>query len=223
MNTSIADVENGRIQDVLREANRLWRRRSVRGVDRAELLDELEAELAGAQRDGHGLNMVLGDDASQTVRQLADERRLSGRALRLGLVVPASFVGMVAGLAVVLLLVFGGFSNRWSFDPGPFVLPLYASAGLLAYLCALLCVWFVGEVARCTPSSGGSSWKRRRYRSCVVEKLQHQFDRLWGSNRSRFRRAWRNCRPCPVSVSSIVVRPLANRRAHQRSLSSRLP
>jgi hypothetical protein len=143
MNTSIADVENGRIQDVLREANRLWRRRSVRGVDRAELLDELEAELAGAQRDGHGLNMVLGDDASQTVRQLADERRLSGRALRLGLVVPASFVGMVAGLAVVLLLVFGGFSNRWSFDPGPFVLPLYASAGLLAYLCALLCVWFV--------------------------------------------------------------------------------
>ncbi len=141
MNTSLADVENSKIQAVLREANRLWRRRSVRGVDRAELLDELEAELAGAHRDGHGLTMVLGDDRSQTLRQWADERKVSGRALRLGLVVPASFVGIVAGLAVVLLIVFAGFSNRWSFDPGPFVLPLYASAGLLAYLCALLCVW----------------------------------------------------------------------------------
>lgn len=142
MNTSIADVENSRIRDALGEANRLWRRRNVRRVDRAELLDELEAELAGAHHDGHGLTTVLGDDRSQTLRQLADERKVSGRALRLGLVVPASFVGIVVGLAVVLLLVFGGFSNRWPFDPGPFVLPLYASAGLLAYLCALICVWF---------------------------------------------------------------------------------
>lgn len=142
MNSSITDVENDTTQDVLREANRLWRRRSVRGVDRAELLGELEAELAGAHRDGHGPTVVLGDDKSETLRQWADERRVSGRALRLGLVVPAALVGIAVGLAVVLLALFAGFSNRWSFDPGPFVLPLYTSAGLLAYLCALLCVWF---------------------------------------------------------------------------------
>lgn len=150
MNSPIAAVENDTTQDVLREANRLWRRRSVRGVDRAELLDELEAELAGAHRDGHGPTVVLGDDRSETLRQWADERKVSGRALRLGLVIPAALVGIAAGLAVVLLAIFAGFSNRWSFDPGPFVIPLYASAGVLAYLCALLCV---GSALRHDPYS----------------------------------------------------------------------
>lgn len=141
MNTTITQVDNSEIQETLREANRLWRRAGVRGPDRKALLSELEAEIGGARQDGHDARAVLGDDSSQTLRQWADERGLCGRALRLGLVVPAALLGMSAGLAVILLAVFAGFSGRPTIDLGPFVLPLYASSGLFAYLCALLFVW----------------------------------------------------------------------------------
>ncbi|ORI22656.1 hypothetical protein [Rhodococcus sp. 1168] len=141
--TAITEAENGTLQHVFRTANRLWRRTGVRGVDRKDLLTELEAELDGARRDGHSASTVLGEDSALTLRQWADERDLSGRALRLTVVVPVALLGVAAGLAVVLLAVFAAFSDRPTIDFGPFVLPMYASAGLFAYLCALLSVWVV--------------------------------------------------------------------------------
>lgn len=141
MNTTIAQVNNSELQDVLREANRLWRRAGVRSTDRTALLSELEAEISGAHRDGHSAAAVLGDDSSQTLRQWADARELCGRALRLAVVIPAALIGIAAGLAVIVLAVFSGFSGGSTIDVGSFILPLYASSGVFAYLCALLCVW----------------------------------------------------------------------------------
>lgn len=141
--TAVTEAENGKQQNIFRTANRLWRRAGVRGADRRDLLDELAAELDGARQDGHSATTVLGENSGQMLRQWADERDLSGRAFRLAVVVPAAILGVAAGLAVVLLAVFAAFTNRPTADFGPFVLPMYASAGLLAYLCALLSVWVV--------------------------------------------------------------------------------
>ncbi|QBJ97608.1 hypothetical protein ERC79_17930 [Rhodococcus sp. ABRD24] len=129
---------------ILRKANSLWRRAGVRTADRKALLAELETELNGAHQDGHGVDSVLGEDSDQMLRSWAIERGMCGRALRLALVIPSAFIGIVTGMSVVLLVLLAGFSD-WStaFDPGPFVLPFYASGGLLGYLCALLCVWGV--------------------------------------------------------------------------------
>ena len=141
MNTTNTQVDNGELQETLREANRLWRRAGVRGPDRKMMLSELEAEIDGALRDGHDASAVLGEDSSRTLRQWADERGLCGRALRLELVVPAVVLGAAAGLAVILVAVFAGFAGRPTVDLGPLVLPMYASSGAFAYLCALLFVW----------------------------------------------------------------------------------
>lgn len=143
MNTAVTDAENGTRQHLFRTANRLWRRAGVRGVDRKNLLRELEAELDGARHDGHSASTVLGEDSALTLRQWADERDLSGRAFRLSVVVPVALLGVAAGLAVVLLAVFAAFTDRPTIDFGPLVLPMYASAGAFAYLSALLSVWVV--------------------------------------------------------------------------------
>lgn len=143
MNTAVTDAENGTRQHLFRTANRLWRRAGVRGVDRKNLLTELEAELDGARHDGHSASTVLGEDSALTLRQWADERDLSGRAFRLSVVVPVALLGVAAGLAVVLLAVFAAFTDRPTIDFGPFVLPMYASASVFAYLSALLSVWVV--------------------------------------------------------------------------------
>ncbi|MGO4205668.1 hypothetical protein AB4Z09_28835, partial [Rhodococcus sp. TAF43] len=82
-----------------------------------------------------------GEDSAEMLQSWAHERGMCGRALRLELVIPTAFVGIAAGLAVVLVVLVAGFSD-WSmtFDAGPFVLAFFASGGLLGYLCALLCV-----------------------------------------------------------------------------------
>lgn len=144
--TSVADARADSIEQpqIVRQANRLWRRAGVRRTDRQLLLTELESELNGAHHDGHGPTAVLGEDSDDMLRSWAQERGMCGRALRLGLVVPAAFIGILAGLAVVLLTLVAGFRG-WSptFEPGQFVLPFYATGGALAFLCALLCVWGV--------------------------------------------------------------------------------
>lgn len=144
MNTT-ADAHTDSIEryEVVREANQLWRRAGVRRADRNALLAELETELGGAHLDGHDMTSVLGDDSDQMLRSWARERGMCGRALRLEWVLPAAFIGIAAGLSLVLAVTFAGFSG-WStsFDPGPFVLPFYASGGLLGYLCALPCVGY---------------------------------------------------------------------------------
>ncbi len=67
----------------------------------------------------------------------------SASTLRLELVVPAVVLGVAAGLAEILVAVFAGFAGRSTVDLGPFVLPMYASSGAFAYLCALLFVWII--------------------------------------------------------------------------------
>ncbi|RDI20020.1 hypothetical protein DEU38_117132 [Rhodococcus sp. AG1013] len=130
--------------DVIRQANRLWRRAGVHRTDRQLLLTELETELRGAYQDGHSPTSILGEDSDQMLRSWAHERGMCGRALRLGLVVPSALAGIVVGLAAVLLVLVASFRG-WSgsFDPGRlrFVLSFYASGAALAFLCALLCVW----------------------------------------------------------------------------------
>lgn len=131
-------------RDILRRANRLWVRAGVRRADRQLLIAELDSELAGAHHDGRSPAAVLGEDREEMLRLWAHERGMCGRALRLALVVPAALIGIVAGLAVVLGFLVAGFSGgSGAVDPGPLVLPFYASGGALAYLCALLCVWGV--------------------------------------------------------------------------------
>lgn len=141
MNATIA-ARNNSIEryEVIRQANRLWRRAGVSGTDRKLLLAELETELSGAAQDGHSLTAVLGEDSAEMLQSWADERGMSGRAVRLGLIIPAALGGIVAGLAVIIVALVDGFTGSSNFDPGSFILPLYATAGLLGYLCALLAV-----------------------------------------------------------------------------------
>lgn len=137
-NTSELDEKDStKFDDLLAEARRVWRRAGVRRHDRQAMLAELQDELTGASLDGFSAATVLGEDRPETLRQWAQERGLSGRALRLHLVLPAALIGIAAGLAVVLSFIFLAFLNRTSFEPGSFIVPLYGSAGLLAYLCGL--------------------------------------------------------------------------------------
>lgn len=132
---------------ILAEARRVWRRIGVRRSDRQAMLSELEDELRSASLDGYGTEAILGDDRPEMLRQWAHERGVSGKTLRLHLVLPAAFIGITLGLAVILCALYLAFSGRTNFDPGSLILPLYASAGILAYLCALLLVGGVLAVA----------------------------------------------------------------------------
>lgn len=140
MNTTLQGVNASELRDIRRQASRVWRRTGVLKADREDLLLELEAEINNARLDGHNIATVLGDDSSHTLERWAEERELAGRALRLGVVLPAALVGILTGLAVVLGAVFAAFTGRATIEAGPFLLPLYASAGLFAYLCALVLV-----------------------------------------------------------------------------------
>lgn len=139
--TDLAGTDTTERDEIMRQACRLWRHTGVRRADRTQLLSELDTELTGAVIDGHSMTAVLGEDSPEMLRAWAHERGMCGRALRFGLVVPAALVGIATGLLVVLLVLVAAFAG-WStsFDPGPFVLPFYASGGILAFLCALLCV-----------------------------------------------------------------------------------
>ncbi|MBM4570195.1 hypothetical protein GS489_07170 [Rhodococcus hoagii] len=52
----------------------------------------------------------MGDDSEDTLRAWADERGLSGRALRLGIVVPVGLLGVAGGFALLLPILVIGFS-----------------------------------------------------------------------------------------------------------------
>lgn len=216
MNTAVTDAENGTRQHLFRTANRLWRRAGVRGVDRKNLLTELEAELDGARHDGHSASTVLGEDSALTLRQWADERDLSGRAFRLSVVVPVALLGVAAGLAVVLLAVFAAFTDRPTIDFGPFVLPMYASAGAFAYLSALLSVWVVLRLDPHASSTirylavllplGAVASSGSGYRYRLVEKLQHQLDSLRRGDHIGSPDAGNDCRDRPLCCGSKRAR-----------------
>jgi len=129
------------ITTIERTATRLWRRAGVRRPDRIALLGELTGELDAAAADGVGPGGVVGDDPAATLRAWADERELSGRAYRLGIVVPAALLGTAVGLGAVLALLFLAFRSSVLIEPGNILIVVYAVSAALAYLCALAGTW----------------------------------------------------------------------------------
>ncbi|MFC4603670.1 hypothetical protein [Rhodococcus kronopolitis] len=129
------------ITTIERTATRLWRRAGVRRSDRIALLGELTGELDAAVADGVGTSGVVGDDPATTLREWADERELSGRAYRLGLVVPAVLLGATVGLGAILALLFLAFRSIATVEPGNILIVVYALSAALAYLCALAGTW----------------------------------------------------------------------------------
>ena len=127
-----------------RRANVIWWRRGVVRGDRARLRAELAGELGAARADGFPVQAVVGDDPAATLRDWADERGVSGRALHLWAVVPVAMLGILVGLSVSLTFVFAAF---WDRSPGPdlghYILAVYAAGGVAAYLCALAAVWLL--------------------------------------------------------------------------------
>lgn len=126
------------LDDILTDANRRWRRIGVRRTDRQEMLIELKDELCAADADGYSPTAVLGDDRPEMLSQWANERGVSGQALRLHLVIPAALAGIAVGLALVVSAIFLMFAGRTAFDPGELIFPIYAMSAVLAYLCALI-------------------------------------------------------------------------------------
>ncbi|WP_133298505.1 hypothetical protein [Tsukamurella pulmonis] len=141
MTTTMAPTPEHRA--IHRTAERTWRRAGVLRRDRKQLHEELSVELTGAQADGVEPSAILGDDSRRTLRSWAHAREMSGRALRLALVVPAAILGILTGTSLVLATLHGAFRG-WSdtLDPGrpAFALAFYASGALLGYLCALVSV-----------------------------------------------------------------------------------
>ncbi|MFI6433384.1 hypothetical protein [Rhodococcus oryzae] len=144
MNT-IARADSAERSEIIQQANSLWRRAGVRGADRRTLLSELEAELRGVGRDGHGFPAVPEAVSEQMLRERALERGMCGRAMRLGLAIPAAVLGLVAGLAtpsLVLWLVLSLVVSPLSaIQMGQYKTMVNASSGILGYLGALLFVW----------------------------------------------------------------------------------
>jgi len=123
---------------ILRDAKRIWRRAGVRRVDRRALLTELSDELTAADADGLPTSAVVGENSEETLRAWADERGLSGRALRLGVVLPVAFTGIALGFALLAVFLFIGFTRKnVAIEPPYLILGLYAVTALLAYLLAV--------------------------------------------------------------------------------------
>lgn len=141
MTTQHPAADATRFADITRTANTVWRRAGVRRADRASLLDELSGELISATDAGLDPDSVVGADPVDTLRCWADERGLSGRAPRLGIVVPATIGGATLGLGAVLTLLYLGFRSNLAIEPFQAVLAIYAMSGALAYLSALACTW----------------------------------------------------------------------------------
>ncbi|NKW63523.1 hypothetical protein GS937_03385 [Rhodococcus hoagii] len=132
------EVPQDTARSTLREAERIWRRAAVRPSDRRALLAELSDELAAAGADGLTPSAIVGDDSEDTLRAWADERGLSGRALRLGIVVPVGLLGVAGGFALLLPILVIGFSpDTVTIEPMELIFGLYAMTGLLAYLLAV--------------------------------------------------------------------------------------
>ncbi|WP_027502436.1 hypothetical protein [Rhodococcus sp. UNC363MFTsu5.1] len=144
MNT-IARADRAERYEIIQQANSLWRRAGVRGADRRTLLSELKAELRGADPDGHGFQAVPDPVSERMLQERAIERGMCGRALRLGLAIPAAVLGFVAGLAtpsLVLWLVLSLVVSPLSaIQMGQYEQMVNVSSGILGYLGALLFVW----------------------------------------------------------------------------------
>ncbi|QCQ90861.1 hypothetical protein [Rhodococcus sp. SGAir0479] len=144
---------------VLRQAARVWRRAAVRRADRRDLLAELSAELTAAGTDGVPASAVTGADPERTLRAWADERGLSGRARRLGLVVPTALAGVAVGFALVAVMLYLGFTGSGvHIEPAYLVVGLYAVTGALAYLLAVACTFVTLHGARDPRAASTARW-----------------------------------------------------------------
>lgn len=164
MNTTIDsptnDVPTDDVQrrTILRMANRIWRNAAVRPADRKTLVAELDSELRGACAEGLDSTAVVGEDAPETLRMWADERQMSGRAHRLGLIIPVALLAVAIGLSGTLGVLAAAFANVYTSSPGLLALPLAATSGALAYLCAVVSVWVV--LRRCGDPHTAATTKR---------------------------------------------------------------
>jgi hypothetical protein len=129
--------------EVMDLAERVWRRVGVRRVDRQMLLAELSSEIAVALDDGGTIDDVLGTDQVQTLREWADARDSSGKALRLAVIVPAALAGLLLAFGTVLLLLIWATVTRNVELPIPIVLTLYGTSGVIALVLAGAGVWLV--------------------------------------------------------------------------------
>lgn len=124
-------------------AERVWRRVGVRRVDRRVMLTELADEIAVAQDNGGAVEDVLGTDQVQTLREWADARDSSGKALRLAVIVPAALAGLLVAFGTVLLLLIWATVTRDVELPMPILLTLYGTSGVIALVLAGAGVWLV--------------------------------------------------------------------------------
>ncbi|RVW03996.1 hypothetical protein [Rhodococcus xishaensis] len=146
---------------ILRHAARIWRKAAVRPADRRVLLAELSAELTAAGAAGLPASTVIGEDPEHTLRAWADERGLSGRSLRVLLVVPATMVGIAVGFAVQGAVLFIEFTRTttaiWVIPPYV-ILGLYAVTALLAYLLAVNVTFMTLRQVRDPRSGSTAKW-----------------------------------------------------------------
>lgn len=143
MNTAVARTDVTERAEIVRQADTLWRRAGVRGADRRVLLAELETELRCSDPDEHGMTAFPGEESVRTLRERACRRGMCGRALRLELVLPAAVFGVVAGMALSLLVLLSALSPLAAIHVGQYEHLLNVSSAILGYLGALLSVWRV--------------------------------------------------------------------------------
>jgi hypothetical protein len=163
-------------EDVVRIAERTWRRLGVPEGTRAELRDELRADLADAAADGRPAMDYVGGDPAGLARAWAAGRGVVRARPRLGRTALAAVLAMVPGASFGLLLVIGpssmflnellldgdsmanvlpgsSLSFTYAIDPPGWLVPLwYLVAAAFAYGGALAAVSAVlqaaGDVAR---------------------------------------------------------------------------
>lgn len=136
-------VDDKALHPIIRGARRTWRRAGVRTDDRQLLAEELHGELIAAAEAGQPPSSVLGEDATETLRQWAHERAVSGRARRTGVLVPLTVLGVLFG-SLVLVTV----EVVETVVPGaPFItqgaiwLAVLISSIVVSWLLAPLCCW----------------------------------------------------------------------------------
>lgn len=144
---------------VIARAGRVWRRAGVRAVDRRRLASELAAELAAASADGHPATAVLGGDPDTTVRHWALERVLSGRALRLGVLVPLALGSVVVASAVFFTDLVVTFTVPGPPTSHPAVLvSMWVSTAVMCVLLPTLACWAVLRTGHDPRAAATARW-----------------------------------------------------------------
>lgn len=141
MSSNLDQRPGGTRSEVMKQADRVWRQVGVRHTDRRVMLAELADEIAVAHNNGGTVNDILGMDRVVTLREWADARDSSGKALRLAVIVPAAIAGLLVAFGTVLLLLIWATVTHDVELPMPIVLTLYGTSGIIALVLAAAAVW----------------------------------------------------------------------------------